>query len=88
MIAGTLFLKGRVGKSAGYGLRRGSLILAKEPKEVLPTFGDCGVLDFDFLNVLARQLRADGVQAKFRGRARRLMGDMAVLGKGEMLILA
>ena len=35
MIAGTILLKGRVGRWAGYGLRRGSLILDKEPKELL-----------------------------------------------------
>lgn len=88
MIAGTILIKGRVGRWAGYGLRRGSLILSKEPKELLPTFGDCGKLDFDWLRVLERHLRATGSRVKLGDRARRLMGDMAVLGKGEMLILA
>jgi len=88
MIAGTILLKGRVGRWAGYGLRRGSLILSKEPKDLLPTFGDCGTLDFNYLRLLERQLRATGAHVKFRPRARRLIGDMAVLGKGEMLILA
>lgn len=88
MIAGTILIKGRVGRWAGYGLRRGSLILSKEPKELLPTFGDCGVLDFNFLRLLERDLRATGASVKFKPRARRLIGDMAVLGKGEMLILA
>lgn len=87
MIAGTLLIKGRVGRWAGYGLRRGSIILSKEPKDLLPTFGDCGVLDFNWLRVLERNLQATGARVKFRCRARRLMGDMAVLGKGEMLIL-
>jgi formylmethanofuran dehydrogenase subunit C len=88
MIAGTLLLKGRVGRFAGYGLRRGSLILEKEPKDLLPTFGDCGVLDFNWLRLLDRQLKASDGRFKVGYRARRLMGDMAVLGKGEMLILA
>jgi RNA polymerase sigma factor (sigma-70 family) len=88
MIAGTLLIKGRVGRWAGFGLRRGSIILSKEPKDLLPTFGDCGVLDFNWLRVLERNLQATGARVKFRCRARRLMGDMAVLGKGEMLILA
>jgi formylmethanofuran dehydrogenase subunit C len=88
MIAGTIVVKGRVGRFAGFLLRRGSLVLSKEPKEVLPTFGDSGVLDFEYLRLLERQLRADGIGIKMRARARRLMGDMAVLGKGEMLILA
>jgi formylmethanofuran dehydrogenase subunit C len=88
MIAGTLLINGAVGAFAGYGLRRGSLILRHKPKDLLPTFGDCGVLDFTYLRLLERQLRASGLEVKFGHRARRLMGDMAVLGKGEMLILA
>jgi formylmethanofuran dehydrogenase subunit C len=88
VIAGTILIKDGVGPFAGYGLRRGSLILFKEPKELLPTFGDCGVLDFTYLRLLARQLKASGVDLKIGHRARRLMGDMAVLGKGEMLVLA
>ena len=88
MIAGTILLKGRVGRWAGYGLRRGSLILDKEPKELLATFGDCGTLDFNWLRILDRQLKATDGRFKVGYRARRLIGDMAVLGKGEMLILA
>jgi formylmethanofuran dehydrogenase subunit C len=88
MIAGTILLKRRVGKNAGYGLRRGSLIFVEEPKELLPTFGDCGVMEFDYLRLLERWLRDTGKSIKLGDRARRLMGDMSVLGKGEMLILA
>jgi formylmethanofuran dehydrogenase subunit C len=88
MIAGTILLKGRVGRFAGYGLRRGTLILDKQPKDLLPTFGDCGILDFTWLRLLDRQLKATDGRFKVGYRARRLMGDMAVLGKGEMLILA
>ena len=73
---------------AGYGLRRGSLIFLEEPKDILPTFGDCGVLEFDYLRLLERSFRAAGKAIKLGDRARRLMGDMSVLGKGEMLILA
>jgi formylmethanofuran dehydrogenase subunit C len=86
-IAGTILIKGRVGPYAGYAMRRGTLILTKEPKDLLPTFVDSGVLDFEYLRLLSRQLRTDEISFKIRARARRLMGDMAVLGKGEMLIL-
>jgi formylmethanofuran dehydrogenase subunit C len=88
MIAGTIMIKGRVGHWAGYGLRRGSLILDCMPEELLPTFNDCGTLDFNWLRLLWRTLHAEGVPVKFGARARRLMGDMAAVGKGEMLILA
>jgi formylmethanofuran dehydrogenase subunit C len=88
MIAGTIILKRAVGRWAGYGLRRGSLILMEEPRELLPTFGDCGVMEFNYLRLLERQLTQTGVNIKLGFRARRLIGDMASLGKGEMLILA
>ena len=88
MVAGTIMIDGKVGRLAGYGLRRGTLILAKQPKQLLPTFSDSGKLDFNYLRLLGRQLDKDGCVSKLPFRARRLMGDMAVLGKGEMLILA
>ena len=69
MIAGTILLKGRVGRFAGYGLRRGTLILDKEPKDLLPTFGDCGVLDFNWLRLLDRQLKATDGRFKVGYRA-------------------
>jgi formylmethanofuran dehydrogenase subunit C len=88
MVAGTILFKRGVGVGAGYGLRRGSLIFLKEPKDILPTFGDCGVLEFDYLRLLERSFRNAGKPIRLGDRARRLMGDMSVLGKGEMLILA
>jgi formylmethanofuran dehydrogenase subunit C len=88
MVAGTIVVKRKVGRFAGYGLRRGSLILLNEPKELLPTFGDCGVMDFDYLRLLEHWLRETGKAIKLGDRARRLMGDQAALGKGEMLIVA
>ena len=88
MIAGTILFKRRVGKNAGYSLRRGSLIFLREPDEVLATFGDCGVVEFNYLRLLERWLRDTGRPVRLGGRARRLMGDMAALGKGEMLIIA
>jgi formylmethanofuran dehydrogenase subunit C len=88
MVAGTILFKRGVGAQAGFGLRRGSLIFLEEPKDLLPTFGDCGVMEFDYLRLLDRWLRASGEHVGLGDRARRLMGDMAALGKGEMLIVA
>jgi len=88
MIAGTILVRHRVGRFAGYGLRRGSLILLEEPKELLPTFGDCGVMHFTYLRLLEHWLRETGRAISLGCRARRLMGDQAALGKGEMLIIA
>jgi len=88
MVAGTIVLKRGVGRGAGSGLRRGSLILLEPPKDILPTFGDCGVMEFDYLRLLERSFGAAGKAIRLGDRARRLIGDMSVLGKGEMLILA
>ncbi|MEZ5828898.1 MAG: formylmethanofuran dehydrogenase subunit C [Hyphomicrobiales bacterium] len=88
MIAGILVLKRGAGRYAGYGNRRGSLIFMDKPKNILPTYSDCGVMEFDYLRLLELWLREQGTRITLKGRARRLMGDMAVLGKGEMLILA
>jgi formylmethanofuran dehydrogenase subunit C len=88
MIAGTILFKRGVGRNAGFGLRRGSLIFVEEPKDLLPTFGDCGVMEFDYLRLFEHWLGETGKKIRLGDRARRLMGDMSVLGKGEMLILA
>jgi formylmethanofuran dehydrogenase subunit C len=88
MIAGTLLLKRGAGRYAGYGNRRGSLIFTEKPRSILPTYGDCGVMEFDYLRLLEQWLRGQGMSIRLGAKARRLMGDMAVLGKGEMLILA
>lgn len=88
MIAGTLVLKGGAGRYAGYGNRRGSLIFTEKPRNLLPTYVDSGVMEFDYLRILEKWLREQDVRIRLGARARRLMGDMAVLGKGEMLILA
>ena len=45
-------------------------------------------MEFDYLRLLEHWLREYGKRVSLGGRARRLMGDMSVLGKGEMLILA
>jgi formylmethanofuran dehydrogenase subunit C len=88
MIAGTILLKSNVGRHPGSGLRRGSLIFIEEPKQLPPTFGDCGVMEFNYLRLLERWLHTVGLRINLGARARRLMGDMAVLGKGEILMLA
>ena len=88
MIAGTLVLRRGAGRYAGYGNRRGSLVFLEKPKDILPTFSDCGVMEFDYLRLLEQWLHEQDIRIRLGARARRLMGDMAVLGKGEMLILA
>jgi formylmethanofuran dehydrogenase subunit C len=90
MVAGTLALGGACGAHAAWGMRRGSLVFAGAPPSVAPTFvpveSDASV----FWQLLARDLARFGApfDALPRRRAQRWAGDLAVMGKGELLIPA
>lgn len=90
MVAGTVLVLGRAGSRAGAGLRRGTVVVAGGVPEVLPTFRDTCVYRPGFLTVYARALRARGLpvpEGALEGRPfRRLGGDLAELGKGELLL--
>jgi formylmethanofuran dehydrogenase subunit C len=45
-------------------------------------------MDFTYLRLLEHWLPEQGKAISLGSRARRLMGDLAALGKGEMLIIA
>ena len=85
MIAGTLIVRGKAGPLPGYLMHRGTIVLGADA-ELSPTFIDCGVY-----KLLAMRLMADFVKshsaraaALLRKPLRRLAGDMAALGKGEI----
>lgn len=92
MVAGTIAVGGAVGPGAGTGMRRGTILLPALPAGLPATFNDCGTFPLSFLTLLARAWR--GLPSPFgdlpeRGlRVRRLMGDLAAEGKGEILIRA
>lgn len=88
MIAGTLVVGGRAGRWPGYGMRRGTLVLGAPPEELLPTFLDGGAMDLGVLRLLRRELAALGAAPEIASRVRRFAGDMAALGKGEILMPA
>ncbi len=88
MIAGTLAIGGEAGDLPGYLMGRGTILLGQGATLFSPTFGDCGEH-----GLVAAQLLADYVaQAStklarlFRRPLRRLAGDLAALGKGEILL--
>ncbi len=88
MIAGTLAIGGEAGDLPGYLMGRGTILLGRGATLFSPTFGDCGEHD-----LVAARLLADYIaQASatlgdlFRRPLRRLAGDLAALGKGEILL--
>jgi formylmethanofuran dehydrogenase subunit C len=88
MIAGTLICFGRAGTYPGYLMRRGSILLARPPAQFAPTFVDCGLADYVFTRLLLRSLdNVSAAASRLYDRAlRRMAGDLAVAGKGEILL--
>jgi formylmethanofuran dehydrogenase subunit C len=89
MIAGTLVVFGRAGVEPGLMMRRGSLVVAGGCEPGF-TFADSGQHDFVWLRLLKRDLVSRGITgaAPLPTEARRFTGDLASLGKGEILTLA
>jgi formylmethanofuran dehydrogenase subunit C len=86
MLAGTLVVCRRTGPMPGYLMRRGTLLLAEA--DLPPTFVRAGGTTPVFLRLLARTLaEVSETAAQLAARAdSRLVGDMATLGKGEVLL--
>ena len=101
MIAGSIIVFGRAGECPGAEMRRGTIILLGEgrsgqsgalplqPPRLLPTFRyDC-TYNPTFLRLYLRALRRYGIEVRdeyITGRYRRYNGDIAELGKGEILV--
>lgn len=89
LVAGTICVAGRIGEHYGYGMRRGTLVLATPPAALPATFA-AGGRGFDvFWALLVKSL--SGETAPFSRFAadrlpRRYAGDLAVDGRGEILI--
>jgi formylmethanofuran dehydrogenase subunit C len=90
MVAGTIGVAGKLGPNFGYGMRRGTLLLGEAPAHIPPTFTDGG-RGFDvFWSLLVRSLAAEIAPfAEFDASMlpRRYAGDLAVDGRGELLIV-
>lgn len=90
MVAGTVGIAGRVGAHYGYGMRRGTLLLLQAPARIPPTF-TAGGRGFDvFWSLLVRSFAQEIAPfSALRGAAlpRRYAGDLAVDGRGELLIV-
>jgi formylmethanofuran dehydrogenase subunit C len=85
MIAGTI-VAGTVGDYAGYSMRRGTL-LVREHGVPVPSFVDTGVHRLLVMRLLEPVLRpiAPHLADLATGDLNRRAGDLAALGKGELL---
>jgi formylmethanofuran dehydrogenase subunit C len=90
MLAGTLILRRAAGTLPGYLMRRGTIVLGESCNVISPTFVDCGVHDLVATRLLADFVKPYSTRTALLLRAplRRFAGDMAVLGKGEILCVA
>lgn len=90
MTAGSIIVLGNVGLGIGFGMNRGTLLLRQKPEQISSTFSDCGAHALGFLTVFFNQpeiygAAEDSLLQSFR-RVRRFCGDLAALGRGEILI--
>jgi formylmethanofuran dehydrogenase subunit C len=88
MIAGTLAIGGEAGDLPGYLMGRGTILLGKGATLLSPSFGDCGEHDLVAARLLANYVAQASAKLAtlFRRPLRRLAGDLAALGKGEILL--
>jgi formylmethanofuran dehydrogenase subunit C len=90
MVGGTIVAEGGFGAHAGQLMRRGTLI-GPNATPMLATFGDCGLHELVILKVMERAwARELGELAPHPLPAvvRRFAGDLASIGKGELLLTA
>jgi formylmethanofuran dehydrogenase subunit C len=89
MTAGTIAVMGETGKFLGYAMRRGTLLLWNQPT-LLATFKDCGSHTLSFLPLLFNSFNP--LDSKFSetkqafNRVQRYAGDIAEIGRGEILV--
>lgn len=90
MIAGTLLLRGAVTGAPGPLMRRGTIVLLDGRCPPSPTFLDCGSHRLVAAALLGAELERIGLTfaRKLKQPFRRLAGDMAVGGKGEIWVFS
>jgi formylmethanofuran dehydrogenase subunit C len=88
MFGGTIICFGGAGALPGYLMSRGTVIIAGGADAMSPTFIDTGLQEMVALSLIARSLIRNGIEAEpvASRRFRRLLGDTAVLGKGEIFL--
>ena len=90
MIGGTIIAEGGFGIAPGSLMRRGSLI-GPRVERILDTFVDCGNHDcviFRIMNRYYAEALGSLAPKPITGSPRKYAGDMATIGKGELLLTA
>ncbi|WP_454874228.1 formylmethanofuran dehydrogenase subunit C [Paraburkholderia xenovorans] len=91
LVAGTVGIAGQLGAHYAYGMRRGTLLLAQQPAHLPPTFTEGG-RGFDvFWALLVRSLATEIApfsQWRAASLPTRHAGDLAVDGRGEILVVS
>ncbi len=89
MIAGTIGVLGSVGNYTGFNMQRGTLLLAKTP-QLHATIQDCGMHTLPFLSLLFKSFSQFDSQFNrlHSQRVQRFVGDIAMNGNGEILVIA
>lgn len=90
MMGGTLWTETGFGPDPGLQMRRGTLIGPKVER-LLPTFRDGGDHDLVILRILSRYVTANLGSLAPRplpAKVRKISGDQAVFGKGEILLIS
>ena len=88
MVGGTIWSELGFGTDTGLLLRRGTII-GPSVEQMLPTFADSGRHDLVIPRILSRYMSAQlGSQAPkaLSGVVRKYAGDLATIGKGEILL--
>jgi formylmethanofuran dehydrogenase subunit C len=90
LVAGTIGIAGKLAPHFGYGMRRGTLVLAQAPACLPPTFSEGGQGFHVFWSLFVRSLAAEIAPfSTLKGSTlpRRYTGDLAVDGRGELLLV-
>lgn len=90
MVGGTIWTERGFGTDPGMLLRRGTLI-GPSVERMLPTFADAGNHDIVILRILSRYMASvlgSAAPKALPGKVRKFAGDLATIGKGELLITA
>jgi formylmethanofuran dehydrogenase subunit C len=88
MFGGTIVCFGAAGVLPGYLMLRGTVVIVGAAASMAPTFIDTGAHDLVAMRLIAHWLIEEGIAGGggLAAPLRRLVGDTAVLGKGEIFV--